>query len=94
MTKNGLDGGIVGHVGDGNFHAMILFSEAERPLAQKVVSDMVHRAIEMEGTVTGEHGIGLIKRDYLPREVGLPAVDTMRMVSQSPFDLYKPDSKY
>lgn len=83
MTRNGLDGGIVGHVGDGNYHAMILFSEAERTIAQKVVSDMVHRAIEMEGTVTGEHGIGLIKRDYLPREIGQPAVDTMRMVSQN-----------
>ncbi|KAL2211582.1 FAD-binding domain-containing protein [Sarocladium strictum] len=82
-TDHGLDGGIVGHVGDGNYHAMILFSEAERPVAQRVVSDMVHRAIEMEGTVTGEHGIGLIKRDYLPREIGQPAVDTMRMIKHA-----------
>jgi D-lactate dehydrogenase (cytochrome) len=35
----------------------------------------------MEGTVTGEHGVGLVKRDYLPHELGETTVDTMRMVS-------------
>lgn len=39
---------------------------------------MVHRAIEMEGTVTGEHGVGLVKRDYLPYELGQDTVDAMR----------------
>jgi D-lactate dehydrogenase (cytochrome) len=42
---------------------------------------MVKRAVEMEGTVTGEHGVGLIKRDYLEHEVGEATVDTMRRVS-------------
>jgi D-lactate dehydrogenase (cytochrome) len=42
---------------------------------------MVKRAVEMEGTVTGEHGVGLIKRDYLQHEVGETTVDTMRRVS-------------
>lgn len=39
---------------------------------------MVKRAIEMEGTATGEHGVGLVKRDYLPHEVGDTTVDAMR----------------
>jgi D-lactate dehydrogenase (cytochrome) len=39
---------------------------------------MVNRAIEMEGTVTGEHGIGLVKRDYLENELGKDTVDAMR----------------
>jgi D-lactate dehydrogenase (cytochrome) len=39
---------------------------------------MVNRAIEMEGTATGEHGVGLVKRDYLPQEVGQSTVDAMR----------------
>lgn len=39
---------------------------------------MVDRAVQMEGTVTGEHGIGLIKRDYLDHELGKDTVDTMR----------------
>ena len=43
---------------------------------------MVKRAVEMEGTVTGEHGVGLIKRDYLEHELGETTVDTMRRVSR------------
>jgi len=41
---------------------------------------MAKRAVEMEGTVTGEHGVGLIKRDYLPYELGESTVDAMRRV--------------
>ncbi|CEL06719.1 Putative D-lactate dehydrogenase (Cytochrome) [Aspergillus calidoustus] len=78
MTQSGLLAGICGHVGDGNFHAIILFNEAEKKTAEGVVHRMVKRAVEMEGTVTGEHGVGLIKRDYLEHEVGEAAVDTMR----------------
>ena len=43
---------------------------------------MVKRAVEMEGTVTGEHGVGIIKRDYLEHELGQSTVDLMRKVSQ------------
>ena len=42
---------------------------------------MVKRAIEMEGTATGEHGVGMVKRDYLEHEVGRSTVDLMRKVS-------------
>jgi len=41
---------------------------------------MIERAIELEGTVTGEHGVGLVKRDYLPHELGETTVDAMRKV--------------
>ena len=41
---------------------------------------MVNRAIQLEGTVTGEHGVGLVKRDYLNHEVGETTVDLMRKV--------------
>jgi hypothetical protein len=44
---------------------------------------MVKRAVEMEGTVTGEHGVGLVKRDYLDHELGETTVDAMRKVSIS-----------
>lgn len=98
MSKSGLLGSIVGHVGDGNFHceslpeiflrekliaspAIILFSDKERKIAEDVVHRMVKRAVEMEGTVTGEHGVGLIKRDYLNHELGESTVDAMRRVS-------------
>ena len=74
-------GAIVGHVGDGNFHCILLFEERERPIVEEIVHRMVKRAIEMEGTVTGEHGVGLVKRDYLREELGEEAVDAMRKVS-------------
>ncbi|KAL2858589.1 FAD-linked oxidase-like protein [Aspergillus pseudoustus] len=78
IVDNGLLAGICGHVGDGNFHAMILFNEAEKQIAEAVIHRMVKRAVDMEGTVTGEHGIGLVKRDYLDHELGMSTVDAMR----------------
>jgi D-lactate dehydrogenase (cytochrome) len=82
LDKSGLVGAIVGHVGDGNFHVIMLYNQdTEHEVADKVVHKMVKRAIEMEGTATGEHGVGLVKRDYLPHEIGTPAVDLMRKVS-------------
>lgn len=81
MSESGLLATMVGHVGDGNFHAIILFNENERKVAEDVVHRMVKRAVEMEGTVTGEHGVGLVKRDYLNHELGNGAVDAMRQVS-------------
>ncbi|KAK3067536.1 D-lactate ferricytochrome c oxidoreductase [Coniosporium uncinatum] len=44
---------------------------------------MVKRAIEMQGTATGEHGVGLVKRDYLPHELGTDTVDMMRKMKQA-----------
>lgn len=46
---------------------------------------MVKRAVELEGTVTGEHGVGLVKRDYLNHELGETTVDAMRRVSLEVF---------
>lgn len=58
-----------------------MYGEEERGLVEDIVHRMVHRAIEMEGTVTGEHGVGLVKRDYLPHELGQSTIDAMRRVS-------------
>ncbi|CAD6566539.1 MAG: D-lactate ferricytochrome c oxidoreductase [Alectoria sarmentosa] len=83
MASSGLLAAMVGHVGDGNFHAILLFNDKERKTAEEVVHRMVKRAVEMEGTVTGEHGVGLIKRDYLAHEMGESTVDTMRKLKQA-----------
>ncbi|KAL8690706.1 MAG: hypothetical protein Q9218_003904 [Villophora microphyllina] len=83
MAKSGLLAAMVGHVGDGNFHAILLFNDKERKIAEDVVHRMVKRAVEMEGTVTGEHGVGLIKRDYLAHELGESTVDAMRKLKQA-----------
>jgi D-lactate dehydrogenase (cytochrome) len=83
IARSGLVGSIVGHVGDGNFHSIILYNKSQHSIADALVHRMVKRAIEMEGTATGEHGVGLVKRDYLPHEVGQTTVDLMRKVSWS-----------
>lgn len=83
MRRSGLTASIVGHAGDGNFHTILTYSEAQREKAEAVVHKMVKRAIEMEGTVTGEHGVGLVKRDYLPHELGESTVDAMRQIKKA-----------
>lgn len=74
---------IVGHVGDGNFHLAYLVKEgdlAERALAERLSLQMVQRAIALEGTCTGEHGIGLHKMGFLVDEAGAGTVALMRSV--------------
>ncbi|KAF2268282.1 hypothetical protein CC78DRAFT_613475 [Lojkania enalia] len=79
IRKSGLLGSIVGHVGDGNFHSILLYNKStDFEKAKHLVHNMVKRAIKLEGTATGEHGIGLVKRDYLTHELGTETVDAMR----------------
>ena len=86
LKEKGLLGAIVGHVGDGNFHTILLYNDAEKKTAEDAVHFMVDRAIEMEGTITGEHGVGLKKRANLIDELGQDTVDAMRKVSsRTPF---------
>lgn len=83
LRKSGLMASIVGHVGDGNFHTIMLYNDLQRKRAEELVHRMVKRAVEMEGTVTGEHGVGLVKRDYLEHELGVTTVDLMRKLKKA-----------
>ncbi|WP_146587461.1 FAD-binding oxidoreductase [Puniceibacterium confluentis] len=73
LSRASIPGPILGHVGDGNFHSVLLVDPA-RPedLAEaKALSHrMVERALDLGGTATGEHGVGLGKLDYMQREHG------------------------
>ena len=72
---------LFGHVGDGNFHLMILVdpdSQADCEEAWELNTRLVRRAIAMGGTCTGEHGVGLGKREFLVEEFGEEAVGVMR----------------
>lgn len=74
---------LFGHVGDGNFHLVVLVdtdNPQEMAEAAWISERVVERAIAMEGTCTGEHGIGLGKRKYLVREHGETAVAAMRAI--------------
>ncbi|THV01036.1 hypothetical protein K435DRAFT_963710 [Dendrothele bispora CBS 962.96] len=97
LASIGLVSTIVGHVGDGNFHSLILFSnEEELETARGAVSRMVHRAIEMDGTCTGEHGVGIGKKKYLVEELGPGTVELMRTVKKAvdPLGLFNPGKLY
>ncbi len=77
---------IVGHVGDGNFHLSYLFDAddpAEAAAVEALNVRMVQRALRLEGTCTGEHGIGLHKMGYLLDEAGAEAVAMMRGIKQA-----------
>lgn len=86
---------LFGHVGDGNFHLVVLVdtdNAKEMEEAAWISSRVVERAIAMEGTCTGEHGIGLGKRKYLEKEHGAVAVDVMRSLKMAldPHNLLNP----
>jgi D-lactate dehydrogenase (cytochrome) len=77
---------LVGHVGDGNFHFGYLIDPdkpEERELAEGLNHALVARALRLEGTCTGEHGVGLHKMDFLVTETGVGAVDMMRSIKRA-----------
>jgi D-lactate dehydrogenase (cytochrome) len=77
---------IVGHVADGNFHCGLLLmpdDPEERRLAMEFSSRLVARALEMGGTCTGEHGVGLGKQRYLTQQFGPEAVAVMRTIKSA-----------
>ncbi|MDP7642647.1 MAG: FAD-linked oxidase C-terminal domain-containing protein, partial [Alphaproteobacteria bacterium] len=85
IDANGLLAPIVGHAGDGNFHVGFLLEpgdEEELAKAKSVNDNMIARALEMGGTCTGEHGIGIGKIGYMEAEHG-DAVEVMRMIKRS-----------
>jgi len=83
IDAEGLLAPIVGHVGDGNFHVLFLIDPAvprEREAMERVYDAMIARAHAVQGTCTGEHGIGLGKRDKLVAEFGEDTVALMRSI--------------
>ncbi|MBC7996127.1 MAG: 2-hydroxy-acid oxidase, partial [Rhizobacter sp.] len=86
VDASGLPYFIVGHVGDGNFHLGYLIDPAfpaEGELAERLNLQLVHRALAMDGTCTGEHGVGLHKMGFLVEEAGAGAVAMMRSVKHA-----------
>ncbi len=85
IEAEGLFAPIVGHVGDGNFHVSLLVdvdNPAEIARAEAFIERLNWRAIEMEGTCTGEHGVGQGKMKYLKREHGA-GLGVMRALKQA-----------
>ncbi len=86
---------ILGHVGDGNFHLTLMVDLGDREevaRAKGLLERLVDRALAMDGTCTGEHGVGQGKMKYLKAEHGDPALDAMRSIKRAldPLDILNP----
>jgi D-lactate dehydrogenase (cytochrome) len=94
IAELGLVGPIVGHIGDGNFHVLALIdmdNTDEVKAAHKFLDRLVERALAMDGTCTGEHGIGTGKMKYMKAEHG-PGVEVMRAIKRAldPHNIFNP----
>lgn len=77
---------VLGHAGDGNLHATILTDERDREemaRVEKAAEEIFTATLAMEGTLTGEHGIGLVKKKYLPLEAGEGGMMAMRAIKRA-----------
>jgi D-lactate dehydrogenase (cytochrome) len=86
---------IVGHVGDGNFHVGLMVDMDDPEEVTRVrafLERLTERALAMDGTCTGEHGVGQGKMKYLPAEHGAPALDAMRAIKHAldPLNIMNP----
>jgi glycolate oxidase subunit GlcD len=97
--KVGLRIAVVGHAGDGNMHPTIVYSpdapeEFER--AQQAFDDIMELGLSLGGTVTGEHGVGKMKREWLAREIGPIGLRVHRQIKTAldPENLFNPGSMF
>jgi len=95
LRRSAIPSTILGHVGDGNFHVVFALdpnSPEELAEVEAINARIVDRALAMEGTCTGEHGIGLGKQASLIAELGEDVVDMMRTIKRAldPADLFNP----
>ncbi|XP_052817629.1 probable D-lactate dehydrogenase, mitochondrial isoform X2 [Mya arenaria] len=86
IKEAGIIGPIVGHVGDGNFHVFYPVHSDDHETMKKI-KDVSHKmaliALDLDGTCTGEHGVGIGKRELLEQEIGLEGLSVMRQVKQA-----------
>ncbi|MEE9927281.1 FAD-binding oxidoreductase [Microvirgula aerodenitrificans] len=95
IDASGILATVLGHVGDGNFHVLLLVDPTDpqsRERAEAVNARIVRRALDMDGTCTGEHGVGLHKMDFMRAEHGEDALDMMRALKRAfdPLNLMNP----
>jgi glycolate oxidase len=91
QEKFGLKVVSFGHAGDGNIHCNIMYnkaSEDESKRAEKAVDELFEATLKLGGTITGEHGVGITKMKYLPREIGAREIELMKGIKQ----VFDPDN--
>jgi glycolate oxidase len=84
-----------GHAGDGNIHCNIMYhkaDESEFKRAKKAVDELFDATLNLGGTITGEHGVGITKMKYLPKEIGATQIELMRGIKKvfDPYNILNP----
>ncbi len=87
---------VVAHAGDGNLHPQILTdsnNKEEMEKVMKAIDEISIKAVELGGTITGEHGIGIAKREIMPLEIGQTAVEISKSIKKAfdPLNIMNPD---
>jgi glycolate oxidase len=78
--------GTFGHMGDGNLHPTFLTNEkntAEMARVEKAMEEIFDHAVKLGGTITGEHGVGLAKKSFLPKAIGNASLELMRQLKRT-----------
>jgi glycolate oxidase len=77
---------VFGHAGDGNLHPNVLFdmrNPDQWARVQEAVREIFEMAVELGGTLSGEHGVGVLKRAYMESALGLDSIDVQRRIKQA-----------
>ena len=82
LVKHQVSGHMLGHAGDGNMHVLLPYDDSNYDRAVAFHRELIQRALELGGTATGEHGVGIGKIGYMQQEHG-PALDVMRSIKQT-----------
>jgi len=95
ILDHGINAPVLGHVGDGNYHVTFLYdeqNEEEKQLIHKLSESIVRRALAVNGTCTGEHGVGVGKSKYLQQELGQGSLNVMKQIKAAldPLNLMNP----
>ena len=72
-----------GHAGDGNIHMNIMLDEDERPRAEQAAKEIFETVLRLQGSISGEHGIGTTKAAFLPLEAGAQALEVMGKIKKA-----------
>jgi glycolate oxidase len=98
-ARHGLPIVIFGHAGDGNLHPNILFDKRDRDqfaTAEKMVAEVFAASLAVGGTLSGEHGVGVLKRPYLEQALGPVSMDVQRRIKQAldPLNILNPEKMF
>lgn len=95
QTTSGLKVVSFGHAGDGNIHCNIMYNKSDKnelKRAEKAVDELFNATLALGGTITGEHGVGITKMKFLPREIGATEIELMKGIKKvfDPLNILNP----